>query len=76
VKISSAGRVLEIGTLGGYSTTWLARVLPPDGKVVTLEVDPRNAEVALKNLRLAGLDDRWKFALGMPQKHATNGRCW
>lgn len=50
VKIARATRVLEIGTLGGYSTTWLARALPVDGTVVTLEVDPRHAAVAKANI--------------------------
>jgi predicted O-methyltransferase YrrM len=63
-KISGARRVLEVGTLGGYSTTWLARALPPDGKVITLEVDPKNVEVARKNLRLAGLDARVEVRAG------------
>jgi predicted O-methyltransferase YrrM len=63
-KVSGARRVLEIGTLGGYSTTWLARALPPDGKVITLEVDPRNADVARKNLKLAGLDERVEVRVG------------
>jgi predicted O-methyltransferase YrrM len=45
-----ASRILEIGTLGGYSTIWLARALPPDGRLVTLEVDPSYAEVARENL--------------------------
>jgi caffeoyl-CoA O-methyltransferase len=49
-KIARAARVLEVGTLAGYSTTWLARALPPGGKVVTLEVDPKHAAVARKNL--------------------------
>jgi predicted O-methyltransferase YrrM len=52
-RLSGARRVLEIGTLGGYSTLWLARALPADGAIVTLEADPRAAEVARKNL--AGL---------------------
>ncbi|MGE4253191.1 MAG: O-methyltransferase [Parvibaculaceae bacterium] len=51
----TARRVLEIGTLGGYSTIWLARALPRDGRVVTLEVDPRHAEVAQANFARAGL---------------------
>lgn len=63
-KISGACRILEIGTLGGYSTTWLARALPPEGKLITLEVDPNNAEVARKNLRLAGLGDRVEVRVG------------
>ena len=45
-----ARRILEIGTLGGYSTIWLARALPPDGRLVTLEVEPKHAEVARHNL--------------------------
>lgn len=49
-KISRARRVLEIGTLGGYSTTWLARALPAGGTVVSLEVSPKHAEVARRNL--------------------------
>ena len=54
-KIANARRILEIGTLGGYSTTWLARALPPSGKLVTLELDPRHAEVATHSLQRAGL---------------------
>ncbi|MFE2986195.1 O-methyltransferase [Streptomyces sp. NPDC059262] len=55
-RIQGARRVLEIGTLGGYSTIWLARALPADGVLVTLEYDPRHAEVARGNLARAGLD--------------------
>jgi len=47
--------VLEIGTLGGYSTTWLARALPADGLLVTLELDPKHADVARRNLERAAL---------------------
>ena len=50
-----ARRILEIGTLGGYSTIWLARALPPDGRLITLEVEPGYAEVARANLARAGL---------------------
>jgi predicted O-methyltransferase YrrM len=50
-----ARKMLEIGTLGGYSAIWLARALPPGGKLITLEVDVRHAEVARANLRQAGL---------------------
>jgi predicted O-methyltransferase YrrM len=63
-KISGARRILEIGTLAAYSTTWLARALPPEGKVVTLEVDPKNAEVARKNLALTGLDGQVEVRVG------------
>jgi predicted O-methyltransferase YrrM len=54
-RVQGARRILEIGTLGGYSTIWLARALPPDGRLVTLEVDPRHAEVARANIARAGL---------------------
>jgi predicted O-methyltransferase YrrM len=53
-----ARRILEIGTLGGYSTIWLGRALPPDGRLVTLEIDPKCAAVARQNLTRAGLTDR------------------
>ena len=49
-KVAGARRVLEIGTLGGYSTTWLARALPAGGTVISLEVDPRHAAVARKSV--------------------------
>jgi predicted O-methyltransferase YrrM len=58
IRISGAKRVLEIGTLGGYSTIWLARAIPADGQVVTLELEPRHAKVARKNLQRAGVLDR------------------
>jgi predicted O-methyltransferase YrrM len=51
-----ARRILEVGTLGGYSTIWLARALPAGGRLVTCEVDPHHAEVAVENLKRAGLD--------------------
>jgi predicted O-methyltransferase YrrM len=52
VRFQGARRVLEIGTLGGYSTAWLARGLPPGGKLITLEIDPEHAAVAQRNLSL------------------------
>jgi predicted O-methyltransferase YrrM len=54
-QLLGARRILEIGTLGGYSTIWLARALPAGGTLVTLEVDPKHAEVARANLARAGL---------------------
>lgn len=60
----SARRVLEIGTLAGYSTIWLARALPPDGRLVTLELEPRHAEVARRNLAEAGLAERVEVMVG------------
>lgn len=50
-------RILEVGTLGGYSTIWLARALAPGGRLVTLEIDPHHAEVARANLERAGVGD-------------------
>jgi len=55
-QIQGATRILEIGTLGGYSTIWLARALPADGRLVTLEYSPKHAEVAGRNIARAGLD--------------------
>ena len=57
-QISGARRILEIGTLGGYSTIWLARALPADGALLSLELDARHAEVARANIAHAGLQDR------------------
>lgn len=54
-RMSGAKRILEIGTLGGYSTIWLARALPPGGVVMTLESEPRHVEVATKNIQRAKL---------------------
>ncbi|KUO04087.1 O-methyltransferase [Streptomyces caeruleatus] len=55
-QIQGARNILEIGTLGGYSTIWLGRALPADGRLISLEYDPRNAEVATRNIARAGLD--------------------
>ena len=63
-RMLHARRVLEIGTLAGYSTIWLARALPPDGTVITLEADPKHAEVARANFRRAGLDAVIDLRLG------------
>lgn len=51
----SARRILEVGTLGGYSTIWLARALPKDGRLISLEIDSKHAEVARSNVAAAGL---------------------
>ncbi|HTU10761.1 MAG TPA: O-methyltransferase [Allosphingosinicella sp.] len=59
-----ARRVLEIGTLGGYSTLWLARAVGAEGKVVSLELQPRNAEIARANLARAGVGDRVEIRIG------------
>jgi predicted O-methyltransferase YrrM len=59
-----ARRILEIGTLGGYSTICLARALPSDGRLVTLEYEPKHAAVARENLRQAGLADKVEVRVG------------
>jgi predicted O-methyltransferase YrrM len=54
-RFGRARRILEVGTLGGYSAIWLARALPPDGRLVSLELEPKHAQVARANLARAGL---------------------
>jgi predicted O-methyltransferase YrrM len=63
-RMCGARRVLEIGTLGGYSTICLARAVGAEGSVVTLEYEPRHAEVARKNLQRAGVADRVEIVVG------------
>jgi predicted O-methyltransferase YrrM len=64
VRISGARRILEIGTLGGYSTICMARALPDGGRIVSLEINPRHAEVARANLLNAGVLDRVDLRVG------------
>ncbi|MEG5548529.1 O-methyltransferase [Enterobacter wuhouensis] len=64
VRMTQARRILEIGTLGAYSSIWMARALPPDGKLITLEADPAHADVARQNIQLAGLNDRIELIEG------------
>src|SRR5579862_7386752 len=59
-----AKRILEIGTLGGYSGIHLARALPEDGKLITLEIDPHHAEVARRNFERAGVVDKIEVHVG------------
>jgi predicted O-methyltransferase YrrM len=63
-RAAGARRILEIGTLGGYSTLWLARALPREGRLVTLEIDPRHAAVARENLTRGSLLDRVEIRIG------------
>lgn len=77
-SIRAAGRVLEIGTLGGYSTIWMARALRHGGELVTLEIDPLHARVATENIARAGLADRVSVRVGpaldlLPAIHAERG---
>jgi predicted O-methyltransferase YrrM len=60
----NAQRILEIGTLGGYSTIWLGRALPSEGRLITLELDPKHAEVARSNIALAGLSRQVEVRIG------------
>lgn len=62
--LAKARRILEIGTLGGYSTIWLARALPEDGRLISLESEPRHAAVARANLARAGLAARVEIRVG------------
>jgi predicted O-methyltransferase YrrM len=63
-RLQGARRILEIGTLGGYSTIWLGRALPADGKLLTVEVNPEYAKIARENISRAGLDAVVDLRLG------------
>ena len=63
-RVAGARRVLEVGTLGGYSTIWLARGLPGDGRVVTIEAEPANAAVARMSIDRAGVGERVEIRVG------------
>lgn len=63
-QINGARRIFELGTLGGYSTLWLARALPSDGTIITLEFDPKRADVARQNFARAGLSSRIDIRVG------------
>src|ERR1700722_4420252 len=63
-QLHGARCILEIGTLGGYSTIWLGRALPPGGRLITLECDAKHAQIALANVARAGLSDIVEVRLG------------
>lgn len=63
-RFGRAKTILELGTLAGYSTIWLGRALPADGRLLTLEADPAHAEVARENIALAGLSDIVELRVG------------
>ena len=63
-RTCGARSILEIGTLGAYSTIWLARALPPEGRLISLEYEPRHADVARRNVADAGLADRVEIRVG------------
>jgi len=64
VRAQGAKRILEVGTLAGYSTIWLARAVPPGGRVITLEANPMHADIARANIERAGLTGRIELRLG------------
>ncbi|KAL0571261.1 hypothetical protein V5O48_010709 [Marasmius crinis-equi] len=64
VKSTGSKRVLEVGTLGGYSAIWLARALPEDGELVTLELEEKHAKVAIENIASAGFEKKCKVVVG------------
>jgi len=68
VKLCGASRVLEIGTLGGYSTTWLARALPDGGTITSLELDQKHADVARQNVDRAGVGSRVTIHVGPAER--------
>jgi predicted O-methyltransferase YrrM len=63
-RILGARKILEIGTLGGYSTIWMARALPEGGRLITLEADPKHADVARRNFARAGVENKIELRLG------------
>ena len=63
-KISKAGKILEVGTLAGYSTIWMAKALPENGRLISLEIDPRHASIARKNIERAGLSSKVEVRVG------------
>jgi caffeoyl-CoA O-methyltransferase len=63
-RVTGARRILELGTLGGFSTIWMARALPADGRLITMEIDAVHAEVARQNIQRAGLADRVDVLIG------------
>ena len=63
-RASGAKKILEIGTLGGYSGIWMARALPPDGRLITLDVSAHHADVARRSFERAGLADRVEVRVG------------
>ena len=64
IEMMRAKNILEVGTLGGYSTIWMARSLPADGHVVTIEIDPKHAHVAQENFNRAGLAEKIDLRTG------------
>lgn len=76
-KLANAKKILEVGTLAGYSTIWMGKALPADGKLITLEYDEKHARIAKKNIENAGLGNKIEIRVGkaidlMPQLQKEN----
>ena len=63
-KLAHAEKILEVGTLAGYSTIWMAKALPKDGKLISLEIDPHHADIARKNIDRAGFSSKVEIRVG------------
>ena len=63
-RISKAVKILEVGTLAGYSSIWMAKALPENGRLISLEIDPRHASIARKNIERAGLSSKVEVRVG------------
>ena len=70
-KIQKTERILELGTLAGYSTLWLARALPTQGKLISIEIDPKHASIARENFKMAGFENKIELPAHLPffQQH-------
>jgi len=64
VKLTNAKKILELGTLAGYSTIWMAKALSEDGRLISLEIDPHHADIARKNISRSGLSDKIEIRVG------------
>ena len=64
IKMAGAKKILELGTLGGYSTIWMARALPADGRLISVEINAHHAAVAQKNIQKAGVSDKVEIRIG------------
>jgi caffeoyl-CoA O-methyltransferase len=64
VKLTNAKKILELGTLAGYSTIWMAKALPENGRLISLEIDPRHADIARKNISRSGLSEKTEIRVG------------
>jgi|SRR5450432_56257 len=77
-KLAHAEKILEVGTLAGYSTIWMAKALPKDGKLISLEIDPHHADIARKNIDRAGFSSKVEIRVGkaielLPKLKGENG---